>query len=140
MKRQTFPLETPFQLATKIPPGAKKTVIDNWNSYHSVPLHEDDRPYTAFLAPNGRYWYKVAAQGNMVSGDAFNERMDEIFDEFHNKVRCVDDAAIWTTEGGNIGHFLKVAEYLNLCAQNNIVLNPAKFQFCQDTVNFAGFR
>ena len=62
VKRQTFPLETPFQLATKIPPGAKKTVIDNWNSYHSVSLHEDDRPYTAFLAPNGRYWYKVAAQ------------------------------------------------------------------------------
>lgn len=140
VKRQTFPLETPFQLATKIPPGAKKSVLDNWNGYHSVSLHEDDRHYTAFLAPNGRYCYKVAAQGSMVSGDAFNERMDEIFTDFQNKVRCVDDAAIWTNEGGNKSHFLKVAEYLNLCAQNNIVLNPDKFQFCLDTVNFAGFR
>ena len=140
VKRQTFPLETPFQLATKIPPGAKKTVLDNWNRFHSVFLHEDDRHYTAFLAPNGHYCYKVAAQGSMVSGDAFNEMMDDIFTEFQNKVRCVDDAAIWTNEGGNKSHFLKVAKYLNLCAQNNIVLNPDKFQFCQDTVNFAGFR
>ena len=140
VKRQTFPLETPFQLATKIPPHSKKTVIDNWNGYHSVAIDEDDRKYTAFLAPSGRYRYRVCAQGNMVSGDAFNERMDEIFNEFQNKARCVDDAAIWTTGGGVADHFLKVAEYLDICARNNIVLNPKKFQFCKDTIDFAGFR
>ena len=37
-------------------------------------------------------------------------------------------------------HFLKVAEYLNVCAGNGIVLNPNKFQICKDEVVFAGFR
>ena len=85
VQRQTFPMETPFQLASRIPPMSKKTVVDNWNGFHSVSLHPDDRHYTAFLAPSGRYQYKVAAQGNMVSGDALNERMDEIFTEFTDK-------------------------------------------------------
>ena len=61
MQRQTFPMETPFQLASRIPPISKKTVVDNWNGFHSVSLHPDDRNYTAFLAPTGRYKYKVAA-------------------------------------------------------------------------------
>ena len=69
MQRQTFPMETPFQLASRIPPISKKNVVDNWNGFHSVSLHPDDRHYTAFPAPTGRYHYKVAAQGNMVSCD-----------------------------------------------------------------------
>ena len=32
----------------------------------------------------------------MVSGDAFNERMDGIFTKLKDKVRCVDDAAMRT--------------------------------------------
>ena len=140
VQRQTFPMETPFQLASRIPPMSKKTVVDNWNGFHSVSLHQEDRHYTAFLTHSGRYQYKVAAQGNMVSGDAFNERMDEIFAEFSDKVRCVDDAAMWTMGDEIADHFEKVASYLDTCAKNNIVLNPTKFQFCQDTIDFAGFR
>ena len=140
VQRQTFPMVTPFQLASRIPPGAKKTVVDNWNGFHSVPLHEDDRHYTAFLTPDGRYQYKVAAQGNNVSGDGFNERMHEIFTDFKDMVRCVDDGAMWTVGSDTTQHFLKVAEYLDICARSNIVLNPSKFQFCQDTIDFAGFQ
>ena len=62
MQRQTFPMETPFQWASRIPPMSKKTVVDSWNVFHSVSLH--------------------------------HERMDGIFAEFSDKVRCVDDAAM----------------------------------------------
>ena len=76
----------------------------------------------------------------MVSGDAFNERMDEIIAEFSDKVRCVDNAAMWTIGDDTAEHFKKVASYLDTCAKNNILLNPTKFQFCQDTIDFAGSR
>ncbi|VDI84109.1 Hypothetical predicted protein [Mytilus galloprovincialis] len=33
---------------------------------------------------------------------------------------------------------LQACEWLDLCARNGITLNPKKFQFAQDTVNFAG--
>ena len=36
--RQTFPVEPPFNLATRVPRDVKKTVVDAWNGYHLVPL------------------------------------------------------------------------------------------------------
>ena len=34
--------------------------------------------------------------------------------------------------------FIQACEWLDLCARNRITLNPKKFQFAQDTVDFAG--
>ena len=36
--------------------------------------------------------------------------------------------------------FLQTCRYLDLCAKNGIILNPQKFQFCQDEVDFAGLQ
>ena len=55
IKRQTFPLESPWQLVSGIPRNTYKTVLDNWNGYHSVPLSEESREATTFLTPWGRY-------------------------------------------------------------------------------------
>ena len=41
----------------------------------------------------------------------------------------------------NIGNtFFHVWNYLTLCVTNGIVLNESKFQFCKDTVEFAGLK
>ena len=134
--RQTFPVSSPFHLATQIPLQKKKSVVDAWNGYHSVPIDPDDRHYTCFLTPWGRYQYKRSPQGHLVSGDGYNERYDSITQGFPNIARCVDDTALWAD--GVRDSFLHVARYLDLCARNGIVLNPDKFQFCQDVVLFAG--
>ena len=42
-------MQSPFHQARPVPQGKKKTVIDAWNGYHSVPLHPDDRHYTTFI-------------------------------------------------------------------------------------------
>ena len=137
-QRQTFPVQSPFQLASQIPPNMKKTVVDAWNGYHSVSLHPDDRHYTTFLTEWGRYHYRVSAQGHLVSGDGYNERLDAITSEFKDHVRCVDDTAMWAPD--IYTHFLQVCRFLDLCARNGIILNKEKFQFCQDTVLFAGLQ
>ena len=91
-----------------------------------------------FLTPFGRYRYIVAPQGHMVSGDGFNERYSGITSNFSNVERCVDDSVMWAN---NIQEsFTQVCQYLDLCAKNGIILNPKKFQFCQDTVDFAGLQ
>ena len=36
--RQTHHTESPYHLATSVPPGTKKTTLDCWNSFHSVAL------------------------------------------------------------------------------------------------------
>ena len=136
--RQTFPVDSPFNLASRVPAGTKKSVCDVWNGYHSVKLHPAHRHYTTFLTPWGRFRYKVAPQGHMVSGDGFNERYSSITSPIKNVERCVDDSVLWTDDIQK--SFTQVCEYLDLCARNGVILNPKKFQFCQDVVNFAGLQ
>ena len=48
-QRETFAMESPFQLARRIPKDTWKTVTDAWNGYHSVPLRDSDRHLTIFI-------------------------------------------------------------------------------------------
>jgi len=38
------------------------------------------------------------------------------------------------------GHWWRVIDFLSLVGQGGVILNQKKFQFCQKTVDFAGFR
>ena len=134
--RQTHHTSTPFRLAEQIPQNTKKSVTDAWNGYHSVPLCEKDRHITTFITPWGRYRYKVAPQGFLSSGDGYTQRFDSIIAEFRNKVKCVDDTCMWSDSIE--AAFFQACDWLDLCARNGITLNPKKFQFAQDTVEFAG--
>ena len=101
-----------------------------------MPICEEDRQVTTFITPWGRYRYKVAPQGFMASGDAYNQRFDAIISDFKNKVKCVDDTCMWAISIET--SFFQACEWLDLCARNGITLNPKKFLFAQDTVDFAG--
>ena len=134
--RQTHHVPSPFHLADKIPQKTKKTVTDAWNGYHSIPLRKEDRHLTTFITPWGRYRYKVAPQGFLASGDAYNHRFDLIISDFPNKVKCVDDTCMWADSVEEA--FFQTCRWLDLCARNGITLNPSKFQFAEDTAEFAG--
>ena len=127
----------PFHQARSVPQGKKKTVLDAWNGYHSVPLHPDDRHYTTFITPWGRYRYCTAPQGYIASGDGYTRRYDEITSSIPNKTKCVDDALLWsdTIEES----FFQASHWLDTCGRHGITLNPEKFCFAQDEVEFAGF-
>ena len=57
---QTHNAEPLFNKALAVPNNKIKTVVDAWQGYHSVPLSEDDKPYTTFLTPWGKFWYFMA--------------------------------------------------------------------------------
>ena len=128
---------SPFHQASQVPAGLKKNVFDAWNGYHSVPIKKTDRPLTTFITPWGRYRYITTPQGFVASGDGYTRRFDEIVSDFKNKTKCVDDTCMWAEDIE--GSFRQACEWLDLCGRNGIVLNPDKFQFAQDTVDFAGF-
>ena len=135
--RETHHTESPFHQARSVPPDTYKTVTDAWNGYHSVPLHEDDRHFTTFITPRGRYRYKVAPQGYIASGDSYTRRFDEVIMDFPRRTKCVDDAILWSKSIEEA--FFHAVDWLDLCGRNGIVLNPAKFVFSKQTVDFAGF-
>lgn len=135
--RETHHTQSPFHQVRSIPQGKWKTVFDAWNGYHSVALHPDDKHYTTFITPWGRYRYCSAPQGYIASGDGYSRRYDEIVAEIPNKTKCIDDALMWsdTVEES----FYQAAHWLETCGRNGITLNPEKFKFCEEEVEFAGF-
>ena len=135
--RETHHTLSPFHQVTLIPKGKKKSVFDAWNGYHSVPIRECDRHYTTFISPWGRYRYCSAPQGYAASQDGYSRRFDEIVSDFPNKTKCIDDTCAWTDDIE--GSFFQACNWLDLCGRNGIILNPEKFQFAQDEVEFAGF-
>ena len=119
-----------------MPHGLKKTVFDAWNGYHSVPIREEDRHYTTFITPWGRYRCCTAPQGYIASGDGYSRRFDEIVAEVPDKTKHIDDTLLWAD---NLEHsFFQACSWLDICGKNGIALNPEKFVFGQDTVEFAG--
>ena len=135
--RETHNTQSPFHLARSVPHHKKKTTVDAWNGYHSIVLAEEDRDYTIFITPFGRYRYKVAPQGYIASGDAYTRRYDNIIANIKNFIKCIDDTLLWSD---NIEEsFIQTVQYLELCGNNGIILNPEKFTFAADEVEFAGF-
>ena len=136
--RETHHTPSPFHQARSIPHGTKKTVLDAWNGYHSVPIRKEDRHLTTFITPWGRYRYKTAPQGYIASGDGYTRRYDEIVATIPNKTKCVDDVLLWAN---NIEEsFDQTVNWLDTCGRHGIILNPDKFVFAEDEVEFAGFQ
>ena len=134
--RETHHCPSPFQAASQIPPGTKKTVFDAVDGYHSIPLDKDSQPLTTFITEWGRYQYLRMPQGYLAAGDAYTRRFDEILSILPRKVKVVDDCLLYddTIEQS----FYHAWDFLEICAKHGITINIAKFQFCQDTVEFAG--
>ena len=131
-------MESPFQIARRIPNNTWKTVTDAWNGYHSITLQEEDRHLTTFITPFGRFRYKRVPQGYVSSGDGYNRRFDAVLTDIERKERCVDDTVHF--DENLEAHWWRTIDILRLVSESGIVLNPAKFQFAQKSVEFAGFR
>ena len=135
--RETHHVKPPFIQVREIPANTWKSVTDAWNGFHSVPLQPEDHHLTTFLTPWGRYYYKVAPQGYLASGDAYTRRYDEIIIDIPRKTKCVDDTVLWDEILAD--HWWRMIDYLELMGKNGVVLNPEKFQFAQKEIDFAGF-
>ena len=136
--RQCHPTAPPLQQAMDIPHGVKKSTLDAWNGYHSVEIRESDRHLTTFITPWGRFRYKTAPQGYLASGDAYTHRYDKITMGFKDIKRVIDDTLLHSKDIESSFHH--VAKYLTLVGKNGIILNPDKFNFAEDEVDWAGIR
>ena len=63
--------------------------------------------------------------------------VDELVSHIPNKTKCIDDTLLWAdnlTES-----FSQAVDWLDLCGRHGITLNPDKFVFGSDTMEFTGF-
>ena len=123
-------------LASAIPAGKVKSVLDIWNSFHSVPLRMEDRDKTTFITPWGRFRYRVAPQGYLASMDGYTHRFSLITENIKNKQVIVDDTALWSDSVEE--NFYLVIDLLETGHKAGLIFNSDKFQFGQETIDFAG--
>ena len=137
--RETHHTPSPFNLVSTIPGGTRKTVLDAWNGYHSLPLSDDARDATTFITEWGRYRYCRAPMGFHASGDAYTRRFDDITAGESRVVRCIDDSLIWDQTDDIAATFWHAFDYIKLCGDHGVVFNREKFVFAEESVEFAGF-
>ena len=104
-------------------------------AYHSTPTTDT----TPRLSPLGAATdiARPLKAPYIASGDGYTRRYNEITSSITNKTKCVDDTLLWsdTIEES----FFQAANWLDICGRHGITLNPEKFRFAQEEVEFAGF-
>ena len=136
-KREVHHTPCPFDIVSNFPPKCYKTVLDAYNGYHQVPLDEESIKLTTFITEYGRYQYLRAPQGHIASGDAYTRRYDDIIQNVPRKNKIVVDVLLHDFDIETA--FYHTFDYLYLCAENGITINPKKFKFAQKEVDFVGY-
>ena len=95
--------------------------FDCWHGYHSLLLGEEDREFTTFVTPWGRYRYLTQPQGVLLAGDGYTHRLDKILEEFDRLKRCIDDNLLWdnTVEEP----FFRCCQFLDTCVLSSTLAN-----------------
>ena len=135
--RETHHTPTPFDMVSNVPPRSFKTVLDAFNGYHQVALDEESQKLTTFITEYGRYQYLRTPQGHCSAGDAYTKRYDDIVAGVPRMCKCIDDTLLYDSSIEEA--FYHAFDYLHLCGQNGITLNPDKFKFCRREVEFTGY-
>ena len=104
----------------------------------SISLDEESQPQTTFIMECGHFMHLRMPQGYLDSGYTYVHRYDKIIKDVPCKVKIVNDTLLFDK---NIEEaFYHTLDYLLLCEKNGIILNREKFQFCQNVVQFEGFK
>ena len=105
------------------------------DGYHAVTLDKESQHLTTFLTEWGRYMYICLPQGYQAYGDLYTRQFDELIKDVCQKIKIVDDALLYDHSIEKACYHL--CDFLQLYADNGIVINASKFRFCRQTVEFA---
>ena len=138
VKRATYPSTTPYDAVSNISTGVKYfTTLDAKSGYWQIPIAQEDQHLTTFITPWGRYQFRRAPMGLISSGDEYTRRGDQVISNIANVIKIVDD--ILAHDEDYKSHINRVWNILEKCEENNITLNPKKFTFAQQEVNYCGY-
>ena len=136
-KRETHHTLAPFDMVSSIPCHRFKSTVDAHWGFHQVELDNESRKLTTFITPWGRYQYCRTPMGHCAAPDAYTKRFDDIISDVGRKFKCIDDVLLYDSSVEEA--FWHMYDFLELCENNGITLNPKKFQFCQREVDFVGY-
>lgn len=114
------------------------STMDLTSGFFNIPMHEDDKKYTAFTTPLGLHEYNRMPQGLCNSPASFMRMMIGIFGDMNfTKLLCyLDDLLVFaSSEDEALSRLRTVFQRLR---ENNLKLAPKKCYLLREQVRFLG--
>lgn len=114
------------------------STMDLTSGFYNMPLHEDDRKYSAFTTPMGLYEYNRLPQRLCNSPGSFMRMMTSIFgDQNYLSLLCyLDDILIFAPDESSALERLEMV--FSRLRAHNMKLAPRKCHFLRKSVKFLG--
>ncbi|CAM4516070.1 unnamed protein product [Leuciscus chuanchicus] len=137
-EKDAYPLPHQADALSSLGGNCYFSTMDLTSGFYNIPIHEDDRNYTACTTPVGLYEYNRMAQGLCNSPATFSRMMTSIFGDqnFLSLLCYLDDLLVFgKTEREALGGLEMVFSRLK---EHNLKLAQKKCYFLRRTVKFLG--
>ncbi len=137
-EKDAYPLPHQADALASLGGNCYFSTMDLTSGFYNIPIHEEDRKYTACTTPVGLYEYNRMAQGLCNSPATFSHMMTAIFgDQNYLSLLCyLDDLLVfWKTEKEVLDRIKMVFSRLR---EHNLKLSQNKCYFLRKTVKFLG--
>ena len=113
--------------------------LDLMSGFHQIPIRKQDRHYTAFLTPSGRYQFKRLPMGISSAPRSFQAVLNAIFANVSYKFILVymDDLLIYSRTFEE--HMSHLDQVFRLLESANLKLKRPKCHFCTSSIEYLGF-
>ena len=136
--REPYHYRTPEDIYHKLSKAKFFTVVDLKKGYWQIPLDEQSSYLTTFNTPFGRYRFTRVPFGITVSGDAFQRKIDSVYNGLNMTTGIADDMLIWGEKEDGSDHDQALTEFFKTTRENNLKLNFDKIQYKTTSVSFFG--
>lgn len=136
--KDAHPLPHQADVLAALGGNAYFSTMDLTSGYYNIPLHEDDKKFTAFCSPMGLHEYNRLPQGLCNSPATFMRMMLTVFgDQNFLSILCyLDDLLVFgKTEQESLDRLEMVFRRLQ---DHNLKLAPSKCRFLRKSVKFLG--
>jgi len=137
-EKDAYPLPHQADALASLGNNCYFSTMDLTSGFYNIPIHEEDRKYTACTTPVGLYEYNRMAQGLCNSPATFSRMMTAIFgDQNYLSLLCyLDDLLVFgKTEEESLDRLEMVFSRLR---EHNLKLSQKKCYFMRKTVKFLG--
>ena len=114
------------------------SIIDTSSGYHNLKLDKQSSYLTTFSCPFGRYSYKRWPFRAVPAGNAFQQKIDEIFNDMPNEFGIADDILVIRYDKDGADHDAAVYNVLRQFHDVNLKLNKEKCHFRCTAIPFFG--
>lgn len=136
--KDAHPLPHQSDVLAALGGNAYFSTMDLTSGYYNIPLHEDDKKFTAFCSPMGLHEYNRLPQGLCNSPATFMRMMLTVFGDqnFLGLLCYLDDLLVFgKTEEESLERLEMVFRRLK---DHNLKLSPSKCRFLRKSVKFLG--